>query len=510
MCFKRYAIEIAVLVSGAAVMGLELTGVRVLAPHMGTSIVVWTSLIGVILASMSFGYWYGGKLADRKPRAEMLVLLLWSAAVWIGLVALLKTSVLFSIQRGIPDIRVGAILGTMLLFAPPSAFLAMIAPYAARLTFHELGDSGRTVGRLYALGTIGSIAGTFFAGFVLPIYLGNTRLLLGIASILFLAALPLVSRRLALLATGIGIFLLSAFFIAAIFVRLERAAGFIDIDTAYHRAWIYNALDPERVRTVKLLMLEKTPHSAIFLNDDELVFAYAKFFRIAAHLRPNMKRALMIGGGAYSYPRDFLARNPNARLDVVEIDPKLTEIAKQYFRLKEDPRLTIIHEDARTYLYGSENSYDVIFVDAFNSYYSVPYHLTTQEAVRSMYDRLDDGGAVIVNLVSALRGPKGLFAEAEYATYRSVFPQAYLFSVYAADPGTIQNVVLVALKSKEVPQWESADSEIEGYLRRRFKEEIPNRAVLTDDYAPVDYYVLKGTGFADRSFLHYDVSSLHP
>ena len=65
-------LEISVFLCGAVVMVIELTGSRVLAPYLGTSLVVWTSLIGIILASLSLGYWWGGRVADRRPEARLL------------------------------------------------------------------------------------------------------------------------------------------------------------------------------------------------------------------------------------------------------------------------------------------------------------------------------------------------------------------------------------------------------------------------------------------------------
>ncbi|MDA0747872.1 MAG: fused MFS/spermidine synthase, partial [bacterium] len=53
--------------AGAALMGLEIVGSRILAPYFGSSIFVWGSLIGVVLAALSAGAYMGGRLADRLP-----------------------------------------------------------------------------------------------------------------------------------------------------------------------------------------------------------------------------------------------------------------------------------------------------------------------------------------------------------------------------------------------------------------------------------------------------------
>ena len=98
-------LEFVVFVSGAVVMILELVASRLLAPYVGTSLVVWTSLIGVILGSLSLGYWWGGRLADRRPEPRMLSLILLAAAV-------LRTAPRYADRRRPPGGRPGHALPT--------------------------------------------------------------------------------------------------------------------------------------------------------------------------------------------------------------------------------------------------------------------------------------------------------------------------------------------------------------------------------------------------------------
>jgi len=202
----------------------------------------------------------------------------------------------------------------------------------------------------------------------------------------------------------------------------------------------------------------------------------------------------MLGGAGYSFPKDFLLHYEKQQtIDVVEIDPEVTELAKQYFDLKENPRLTIYHEDGRVYLNRTLNKYDVIFGDAFSSHYSLPYQLTTKEAVEKKFDILNKDGVVILNIISSIQGEKGEFLRAEYATYKSVFPQVYLFPVnHPTDGYKVQNIILVALKSKESPNLDSNDPVLKEYLDHLWEKEIQiDVPVLTDDHTPVEYYIYK-------------------
>jgi len=265
----------------------------------------------------------------------------------------------------------------------------------------------------------------------------------------------------------------------------------LDIDSKYSRIKVYPSTD--RLTGKEVLNVSTDPFGtecAMFVESDELVFAYTKFYRLDGHFKPDLKNTLMLGGCAYSYPKDFLKRFPNAHMDVVEIDPVMTELAKKYFRLKDDDRLTTYHEDARRFLNRSDKKYDVIYGDAFNSFSSVPFQLTTKEAIQLEYDALNDGGVVLANLISSIDDTSGKFLRAQFAMYRSVFTQVYLFPVtYPEDGAYVQNILLVAIKSDKPPLFESEDPELNEYLKHRWLKEVKNDLpILTDDYAPVDYY----------------------
>lgn len=495
---KKYTLEFVVFTCGAAVMVLELIAARLLAPYLGTSYFVWTSIIGIIMASLSLGYWFGGNLADSKPSRNMLTIVIFASAIFIAIVAFTNSFVLELIQHYFDDIRIGGIVATTTLFAFPSILLGMVSPYAVKLKMDNVDSSGATVGNLYAISTIGSIVGTFLSGFVLVPYFGSTKVLLLLSAVLIVTSYLFILQRLRLTVKIVSIILLLALLYTVLSANFSVTArhGLIDIDTLYERVWIYDEID--EYGTNKLVRRMQTGNSkgsvsSMFLENDDPVYDYIYFYDLVEHFNPNFKKSLMIGGGAYSYPKYYLNKYPDAEIDVVEIDPKLTELAKKYFRLPDDnPRLSIYHTDGRIYLNKNEKKYDAIFGDAFKSVHSVPHQLTTKEAIQKMYDSLTDDGVALVNLISAIEGEKGEFLRAEYATYKAVFSQVYLFPVYTNNTETIQNIILVALKSKQKPSFESQIPQINRYLSRLYSRPIPEDIpILTDDYAPVDYYIMK-------------------
>lgn len=482
---KKYSLEFIVFVCGAQVMILEMVGSRVLAPYLGTSLFVWTSLIGVILGCLSLGYYQGGKLADKKGNYRALSLIIFLAALAVGILSLSKEPILFYLQKNLTDLRLTATVAATILFGPASILLGMVLPLASKLKIKSLESTGATVGTLYAVSTIGSIFGTFLAGFFLISFFGSTAILMMISASLSVLSLLIYFKSLTLLKISLAA---AVIIIIATTDFSNPRQGFRDIDTNYNRVWIIDYFDQELKDQVRMLRINDESSSAMFLDGEDLVYDYTKYYRLIRYFHPDPKTALMIGGGAYSYPKDFLNNFDKSSIDVVEIDPKITSIAKEYFGLKENPRLKTYDEDGRTFLNRNSKKYEAIFIDAFKSA-TIPYQLTTREAVLKISQSLAQDGVVMANIISSIGGDKGKFLRSEVATYKSVFPQVLLFPVqYPKDETLTQNIILVALKSSLRGELKSSDSELKDYLSHAWPGVISEAPILTDDFAPVDYY----------------------
>lgn len=487
---ERFALEITVFVCGALVMIFEINGSRILAPYLGTSTYIWTSLIGVILAALSLGYWLGGRLADKQPHLKVLASVVFLAGGLVSISTFGKDVVLGSIAALSIGFEFKSLLAALLLFAPASVAFGFVLPFAVKIRLQTLAESGKTVGSLYALSTVGSILGTFLAGFVLIPFVGSLRTLYVIAISLFalsvlLAPFVITHRSIAC----------HVFFVFAVFTNEMLALygwqtrRLIDVDTEYAHLSVFDANDPRTGKPIRAIVND--PHfiqSAIFLDSDDLVFEYNRFFHLASYFKPDVQRSMMIGGAGYSFPRDFLKTYPDATIDVVEIDPGMTKIAREQFRLHDDPRMKIIHSDARLYLKGVPNEvYDTIFMDAFGTLFSVPYQLTTVEAVRQMHRSLKNDGVVVANIGGALTGDGSKFFRAELATFRAVFDQVRIYKVVAErEDSELQNLVLVGIKGNRQFELPEKNSMISSLLEREQLGLL--MPVLTDDLAPVEYY----------------------
>ena len=489
---KGFILETTVFVCGALLMVFEIIGSRVLSPFIGTSTYIWTSLIGVILASLSLGYWLGGKWADRNPDTKVLASVILLAGGCVSVTILAKDIVLSFIAASDTVLEIKSLLAALILFAPASVALGFVTPYAVRLRVASVEDSGKTVGRLFAFSTIGSIVGTFAAGFFLIPFVGSVRTLYLIAGGLILLSILLVPF--ALTRFNLTILILFGFGVAASEMNiysLRQTNDLYDIDTEYSRVRVFRTTDKTGEPIEALATDPYFTQSAIYLDSDVRVLEYSRFYHLSRHFKPDFSRTLMIGGAGFTYPREYLRTYPNAMIDVVEIDPKMVQIARRFFRLEDDPRMKIVNEDGRVFLnHAPAGGYDAVLMDAFGSLFSVPPQLTTVEAVRQISRVMNDDGVLIANLGSAIKGDGSLFLQAEFATYKQVFPNVYLFKVntdYTDE--RLQNVILVGSKSPQPIGMTSSDSNIGYLLSHCYTAEFPlTRKPLTDDLAPVEYY----------------------
>lgn len=489
---KKYLLEFTVFICWSIVMIFELVGSRVLWPYLWTSIFVWTSLIWIILWSLSLWYYLWWKIADRKATLEWLSLIILFSSIFIILTLTTKYLILNTITWITENLKISSLLSSIILFSPASVLLWIISPYVAKLKIKNITNCWTTVWNLYALSTAWSIFGTFLAWFFLIPFLWTNNLLILLSLILIIISIIIDIKKIFPFKIILLVFLIILFSAFKEIKLIFEKNWLVDVDTWYNRIWIYNRLDKNN-KEIQSLLINNEHSSAMYKDSDELVYEYTKYYHLAKHFFPNFKDTLMLGWAWYSFPKSFLSSYTGAKIDVVEIDPKLTSIARKYFNLKDNKNLSIFHEDARVFLNKNKKKYDVIFWDAFSSHHSLPYQLTTKEAIEKKYNSLTDNWVVILNIISAIDWEKWNFLQAEYKTYKSIFPQVYIFPVRNIIKwDEVQNLILVALKSDKKPKFYSEDKTLNNYLTHLRKLPINDKLpILTDDYAPVDYYISK-------------------
>jgi spermidine synthase len=522
-----------------AVMILEMAGARLLAPWLGTSIIVWTSLIGVILASLSLGYWLGGGLADKhlggvgsariadeeksaphvsnaggveacSSRAVIVLAnLLMAASVTVFISAVAQSFILEILTKIFSSLHLAAVIASLLLFFLPGLFCGMVSPYAVRLAITDSRTTGSVIGRLNAFATIGSIVGAFLGGFVLISWCGSMETTLGVSSLLLFSAACVRLRPVLFKAALFLCLLLTAFGNLSYSAYLAKN-GTLTVDTLYSSVRVANGI--MEGRPVRLLFTDPgSCQSGSFMDDpDALAFTYTRFYALGTVMNPEAKRILMLGGGGYSVPKWLLAGrsellSPNFTLDVVELDPDITALAQAYFDAPaSDSRMHIFHEDARTFINrmaghvpsGAFGSYNLIFADIFNSYYSVPFHVGTVEAARNIRTLLAEDGIYIMNVISAINGDNGRLLRSIHNAFAEVFGNVYIFPVQSEYNDTlVQNIMLVVFRSSRPlpdPVTEELPAHITAMLAKLWTSPLPEAEEdvppLRDNFAPVERY----------------------
>lgn len=491
-------LEVIIFCSGALVMVLEMVGARVLAPHVGTSAVVWTSLIGVVLACLALGGYMGGRLADRRLSRRTLAGLLVCCALSCALTALCHQAVGEAAGRHFRSLQGAAVAAALGIFALPGFCLGMVSPYIIRLRMAALETAGATVGRLYALSTAGSIVGTFLGGFILISWLPGRVILWGVTLGMGLLSLSAEFRR-----PGKRLLLLLVLLALALWDGGRTAAGGRQlVESPYNSIRIMDGRDGDR--PVRLMATDPGfSQSGMYCDaPDELYFPYTRYYALGPHAVPGARRVLMLGGGGYSVPKWLLSGRAGLeagelRCTVVELDPAMTRVAREYFALPDDdPRLRIVHADARAFLERQDGQYDLVFVDVFNSCYTVPFHMGTVEAAARLRAAVAPGGALLMNVIGAAQGPDAALFQSIYKALLTAFAEVHVFGAGSPyRPESLQNLMVLAFPDKRSPDWLNdtgrTPPETLALLSARM-DVRPDPAVppLRDDFAPVERYAL--------------------
>jgi spermidine synthase/MFS family permease len=435
----RFTPHVIIFFSSACVMIVELVAGRLAARHLGSSLYTWTSIIGVVLAGMSIGNYFGGRMADR-----------WKAETYLGWLFLiasgscLLTLLLNQYFEGSPlrnfawPIRVFTTVTA--IFILPALALGTFSPAIAKMALDRGKNVGATIGTVYAWGAAGSILGTLSAGFWLIALLGAKGVIILVSFVLAIIGLWIGPQRLLQMLwvlTLIGVFILSRAR-EQTWRDYSHRLGLSDAptdhfscDSCYQFIRVYD-VDSSAHNGVNLrcLTLDFLIHGYVKVGDpNHLEYDYERVYRDVAN-RYTMKKmspsAFFIGGGSYTFPRWVLHQWPKASVDVAEIDPMVLEANHAALGLPRDTPIQTMIGDARNVIddLPPDKQYDLIFGDAFNDL-SVPFHLTTLEFAEKLNRHLTPDGAYLLNVIDCY--DSGLLLGSMVNTLRKVFRHVYVF-----------------------------------------------------------------------------------
>ena len=465
-----------VFAAGVGTLATEIGASRMLAPYFGNSTIVWANVIGLTLASLSLGYWLGGRLADRYPTPRALGLLVSAAAVLIALATLVARPILDLSVEGLDRVSAGAAIGSffgvLVLFVPPVTLMGMVAPFAIRLAITDVETAGSVAGRLYAVSTIGSLLGTFLSALVTIPAFGTQRTLLASAVLIGAGGAILLGRRWLVLAAGLAALLL----IPPGAVKAQSGLIFED-ESRYQ---FIQVVERDGVR--RLYLDEGLATHSVWRRDEVLTGGvWDTYLAVPDLLGRPPERVAMLGNAAGTAARAYERFYPFAEVDGVELDPAVSDAGRRYFEMGQIGTLTVHDEDARSFLRKTDSSYDVIIVDAYRPPY-VPFYLATKEFFELVRDRLNLGGIVALNV--ATTPDNHSLADGIGGTLATVLPRAMAWQPLDF------NQIVIGQNGEPTGGVRPAPGAVEPLvddLRANLRPIEPSDDPWTDDRAPVEW-----------------------
>lgn len=480
--------------AGMSVMAVELGASRLLAPYFSSSQIVWTIIIGTIMIAMALGNIYGGKSADQNPNPDKLYARILVAAVWIAaipvlgkyIILLVSALLIFTVDSNF--LIWAAFAACMIIFVFPLFLLGTVTPSLAKYSVDSLDDSGKTVGTLGAFNTIGSIIGTFVPTFVTIPSVGTSITFLIFAGILgIISAVYFISRK-----TGEKKIIVSAvLFLLCCILGYSDSFAFWESNLAYEGESVYNYLQVKEDDARVLLSTNVLfGVQSVYMKKEGLTGMYYDY-AMAAPLMTDKENTsecdvLILGMGTGTYALQCRRYFDIMSVEGVEIDDRITDLARNYFELPEDIHVTTY--DGRAFLNAVDKKYDVIMVDAYQDI-TIPFQMSSVEFFTLVKEHLNENGVMVVNM--NMRGnAQGSINQYLADTISNVFSQVYTVDVYGStnrelfasdNPRMIENMDANSIRiadEKLYAMMKNVEENLSVYEAGTY--------IMTDDKAPVE------------------------
>lgn len=486
--------------AGMSVMAVELGASRLLAPYFSSSQIVWTIIIGTIMIAMALGNIYGGRSADKNPNPDKLYGRILIAAVWIALIPFVGKYIILGISAVLVftvnnNLLIwAAFFACMVIFVFPLFLLGTVTPSLAKYSVESLEESGKVVGNLGAFNTIGSIIGTFLPTFVTIPAVGTSITFLIFAGVLMLLGIIyFVSCRAGRVKSVVSVVIL---IISCIFGS-SNSFAFWEKDLTYEGESIYNYLQvKENDEKVYLSTNVLFGVQSVYVKEEGLTGMYYDY-AMAAPLMAGLSKKdgmniLILGMGTGTYATQCSRYYDDVVCTGVEIDEKITKLARQYFELTENVKVTTY--DGRAYLNAIDEKYDVIMVDAYQDI-TIPFQMSSIEFFTLVKEHLTPDGVMVVNM--NMRGSReGNINQYLSDTISQVFDQVYIVDVEGSTNRLLfasNNKTMMETFYDEVEVLSSdhaLQDELKNFMERKLEGHLMayevGSYIMTDDKAPVE------------------------
>ncbi len=492
---------------GAVVAALGLVASRLVAGALGSSLYTWTSIVGILLAGLSFGSYLGGRGADRYHVRRALAALFGLASA--ACVATIMFNHLLAAWSWPWRLSWSAhvLLHTGLLLFVPSLLLGATAPLVLKMALNQAPAPGRAVGVLGAWGAAGSVVGVFLTGFHLIPNYGSLAMIWMIGAALLAMAV--------LFWTSCWAFYLWAMIFATLAVMGMAPAEWAceaGVGAALRLADDPNVIGESETcyGLIAVRRMSERPDRRALRRDgrqiDEIMMGRpGRLYRFSAEVCAGLTRGLAGGRSGLSmlvvndagggFARYLKTCWPDSTVQRIQIDPGVTEAMREADR---SVGISTVQMDVRYYLNRrcvergagqTMNRHHFVYVDvAGRDGISFPW--VTREFNEHAADLLTADGVYMLSLNDAAQG--GRLLGAVIGTLEQAFSHVHVVAeVGKASSSTSSFVVVGAQYAFDAERFLQ---DHDAFLRFRTLDageivklkEAVDSLVLTDDFAPIE------------------------
>jgi len=468
----KYFILTLAIIEGFCVMASELLSAKYIAPYFGSSLYVWSSVLGITLTALMAGYYFGGYLSGKTKNENFTVLVVLSlGAIFLILMPFLSSSIMnVCIEMSVLS---GVIISLLIFLFPPLFLFGTSSPLLIDILNNELNKAGKASGTVYSISTFGGIIATFLLGFYLIPEFG-----LAIPSIVIGSAL--------LLATSIGLFNLKRKMLAIanaiiiVFGITNSAVSQENTDTGQYNLLYSSEGILGQVKIIeqpfttysrgthqgRLLFVNNTAQTIAFAdNPSQTLWDWSFFYSGVSSLAKKGGDVLLLGlgGGTFYHQLNRLGYN----VDAVELDQRVKDVAIEYFSVPENAN--VIVDDARHFINTNTKTYDLVLMDLFLNE-SPPAHALSKESFTKVKSSLNKNGFIMINFYGFLTGENGKAARSIIKTVKECGYQTYVLPT----PGEEHERNLIIIGSNSDLDFSKIDEKALGIEGFNIAEKIIN------------------------------------
>jgi len=394
-------------IEGAVVMAAELCGAKLLAPIFGSSLYVWASVMGITLAALALGYFFGGIISERtKQHSKKLFQVLIFASLFVMLMPVISRYVIPWISY-LPFL-LAVVVSTFTLLFFPVFFLGATSPLFIYIQTKDNASSGRVSGTVYAVSTLGGIIATFLCGFYLIPLLGLTWCLLGFGVLLFIVN-SIIFRSYKI----IHLILFAAFIYLNLQFSILKTPALFYGNSILGQLEVVDVINDKK-DTIRLLKINNIIQTEMNVRTKRSVSDYVRLLdTLVPHSKiPASALVLGLGGGLTAN----LFAEKNYTTDGVEFDKGIIEAAQSFFELNKNVKPYC--DDARYFLNHCDKKYDLILFDIFKAE-EQPSHVLTMESLKQLKANISDSTLLIINWHGYMKGANGMGSSILFNTLKS-------------------------------------------------------------------------------------------